>query len=744
MLKNGMRKLSIIFFAAFLMCAAFFLASQAVTYADTADSAFESEMTAQGFPESYKPYLRMLHFQHPTWHFKAKNLGFTWNEALTKQYAGSNTVATSYPDAFKAVKSGTYNFSTHTYYAKDGASWVAASKQAVAFYMDPRNWLTEDSVFMFENNAYDASYQTEDIVKKIISSMAMPAEASAYYMEAAQQSYNGKSYSVSPIYLASKSRVELGTSDFMVNGHSFTYGSNTYSGLYNAYNIGASDSADGSAATKGLVFAGGGSDPANLSTTYNRPWNTLEKAITGGALYIAEDFVANGQNTLYYERFNVGNGITSVGTHQYQTAVFGAATQAGLIQNNYQLFDILGDSFTFEIPVYSDLPTEACPRPPSTGNNDCYLDSITVSANGTDYTFTPAFNRFTSTYTLSQDLPADVSSVTVTTVKNSDDSTVTVTGANNLKYGQNKITVRCKASSGLVSKYYYINLNSTRPTNYVPEVPSNVKAENKSANVVDLSWTGDSTATGYRIRYRRSGTEKWYYNETTGTTYEKTMASKGVAYDFKVRAFYVGNDGKRTYSKDYSETVRAASFDEMPELTGCLYGGYMTVKGDWTAVQGATGYTVSWRLSNTEDWTEADVTENTFVQKMPRAGMGFEIKVTPYIEMDGVKYLSGTPTNTITVYTLKKTTLTAATKYNKCVALNWVNISGETGYDIWRSTSPDTGFRRIIKPSATRSYWLDQYLTPGTTYYYKIRAYRNTAPGVYVYGPFSSVVSVTR
>ena len=154
MLKNGMRKLSIIFFAAFLMCAAFFLASQAVTYADTADSAFESEMTAQGFPESYKPYLRMLHFQHPTWHFKAKNLGFTWNEALTKQYAGSNTVATSYPDAFKAVKSGTYNFSTHTYYAKDGASWVAASKQAVAFYMDPRNWLTEDSVFMDEQKMH--------------------------------------------------------------------------------------------------------------------------------------------------------------------------------------------------------------------------------------------------------------------------------------------------------------------------------------------------------------------------------------------------------------------------------------------------------------------------------------------------------------------------------------------------------------------------------------------------------------
>ncbi len=74
----------------------------------------------------------------------------------------------------------------------------------------------------------------------------------------------------------------------MIDGHSFTYGGKKYSGVYNTYNIGASDSADGSAATKGLVYAAGGSDGSGKS--YLRPWNTLEKAVKGGAIYIANNF----------------------------------------------------------------------------------------------------------------------------------------------------------------------------------------------------------------------------------------------------------------------------------------------------------------------------------------------------------------------------------------------------------------------------------------------------------------------
>src|SRR5699024_8541181 len=106
------------------------------------DEAFEQSLEEEGFPESYRVYLRALHEKHPNWKFKANHVGFSFADALEKQAGNvnANLVSITYPDAFKAVQSGTYDFSTHSYVAKDGPTWVAASKEAVAYYMDPRNW----------------------------------------------------------------------------------------------------------------------------------------------------------------------------------------------------------------------------------------------------------------------------------------------------------------------------------------------------------------------------------------------------------------------------------------------------------------------------------------------------------------------------------------------------------------------------------------------------------------------------
>lgn len=51
----------------------------------SSDADFESYMTKQGFPESYKPYLRKLHEQHPKWIFTAQKLGVDWNTALKEE-----------------------------------------------------------------------------------------------------------------------------------------------------------------------------------------------------------------------------------------------------------------------------------------------------------------------------------------------------------------------------------------------------------------------------------------------------------------------------------------------------------------------------------------------------------------------------------------------------------------------------------------------------------------------------------
>ena len=84
-----------------------------------------------------------------------------------------------------------------------------------------------------------------------------------------------------------------------------------YEGYYNYYNQGAYKTATASAVVNGLKYAAK-TDAATL-----RPWNTRMKSVIGGAIYIGSRYINRGQNTIYYEKFDM---VTPY-THQYMTNV---------------------------------------------------------------------------------------------------------------------------------------------------------------------------------------------------------------------------------------------------------------------------------------------------------------------------------------------------------------------------------------------------------------------------------------
>ena len=61
------------------------------------------------------------------------------------------------------------------------------------------------------------------------------------------------------------------------------------------------------------------------------------------------------------------------------------------------------------------------------------------------------------------------------------------------------------------------------------------------------------------------------------------------------------------------------------------------------------------------------------------------------------------------------------------IKLTWSAVAGRTGYEIYRSTSPDGEF--ALLKSTTSTSFTDTNLTTGVTYYYRIVAYR-TVNGV--------------
>lgn len=133
------------------------------------DADFETYLTQQGFPESYKPALRELHAKHPNWTFTALQTNLDWNEALSNESViGRNLVASSSVSSWKSTETGAYDWGTGTWPGFDGSSWVQASSDIVAYYMDPRNFLNEQYIYQFMKQSYDSSLHTKEGLQNMV------------------------------------------------------------------------------------------------------------------------------------------------------------------------------------------------------------------------------------------------------------------------------------------------------------------------------------------------------------------------------------------------------------------------------------------------------------------------------------------------------------------------------------------------------------------------------------------------
>ena len=204
------------------------------------DQEFENILNNEGFPESYKRILRYLHTIHPNWQFKGMQTGEDFTYAVDREkWIGAIDMGDYYDESRTIV---------------EGSRWYVPTTAATAYYMDPRNFLTEKYIFQFEALNYDEKY-TEELVQGVLNNTFMSGDSlidkqsyKSIFVEA------GKTYDMSPLYLASLARQELGTKGSIAStGEKFTYNGNEYQGIYNFFNIGAN-----TGVYDGLMYATGG------------------------------------------------------------------------------------------------------------------------------------------------------------------------------------------------------------------------------------------------------------------------------------------------------------------------------------------------------------------------------------------------------------------------------------------------------------------------------------------------------
>lgn len=421
------------------------------------DSEFLKELEA--FPSSYHSALKALHEKNPNWHFEAVQTGLDWNTVIENESkAGRNVIQSnvpvggsvstwSAPFSYLSTEQGAYDWSTDTYKVFDGKNWFSANSQVIAHYMDPRNALTESGIWQFESLAYDKR-QKVSVVQSILSNTFMKGSysvtdilsgrtVSGNYKDTFMEA--GKTHGVSPYFLAIRAKQELG-----VNGSGSVSGNYPgYKGYYNYFNIGATDSSSGQAIANGLKYASSG-------TSYNRPWTNPYKSIVGGAEYIASSYIKRGQNTLYFQKFNVVS--SPLYNHQYMTNVQAPASESKSTHTSYSNMGIDGGTFVFYIPVYKNMPSKAVSLPASSGNPNSYLKNISVRNGSKSLALTPSFQYQTKNYTMVVD--HNVSSVTVNASAISSHATVSGTGTVELTAGKTKtVSITCKAGNGTKTTY---------------------------------------------------------------------------------------------------------------------------------------------------------------------------------------------------------------------------------------------------------------------------------------------------
>ncbi len=412
---------------------------------DVADQKFEDYLSEQGFPESYKPYLRALHAQYPNWIFNAFHTDLNWNDVLKAQsIIGRNLVHISSPDSWKSFEKGAYDWINKKWYGLDGEEWVAASEEIIAYYLDPRNALTASGIFQFESLSY-SPYHTLEGVKNILKNTFMsgsfttPDTKVTYtyaetFIKAAQIS------GVSPYHLASRARQEQG-----VNGGPLSFGTVPgYEGYFNFFNVKAYATSNASALVNGAIYA------ATTNPTYYLPWTNQYKSILGSAVFLGSSYINKGQDTLYLQKFDVVDGGNGYFSHQYMTNVTAPTSEAASMKKAYS-DEMLKSTLVFSIPVYKNMSSEAASAPAATGDNNNLLSSLSVSG----FNLTPSFSKYTQDYELV--VESSVQSVKVTAVSYSPSAVVNGAGTIALNYGDNKVSVEVTASSGAV-RIYTINI----------------------------------------------------------------------------------------------------------------------------------------------------------------------------------------------------------------------------------------------------------------------------------------------
>lgn len=243
---------------------------------------------------------------------------------------------------------------------------------------------------------------------------------------------------------------------------------------------------------------------------------------------------------------------------------------------------------------------------------------------------------------------------------------------------------------------FMANGSTLKANAYYSGRPSNVGQTNPATTSITVTWTAAPEAANYQVSIR----DDWNY-EIKGTTsacsYTIKNLTPGKKYDVKVTAYSkTGEDGYSAYAYDLKTIPdKVSGFKQ-----GTWYKSLKKVWIDWDRVEAAEGYQVTlYNSKNKKVKTKTFDGYSTYGTFDKLKHESYKATISAYTTINGKKYTSPVTTT----YCLPNPTTKTCRISSSKLKLKWQKVTGATGYDIYISTTYNSGYKKVksVKSSAT-------------------------------------------
>jgi hypothetical protein len=256
--------------------------------------------------------------------------------------------------------------------------------------------------------------------------------------------------------------------------------------------------------------------------------------------------------------------------------------------------------------------------------------------------------------------------------------------------------------------------------------PMGVAATNIAPSSATITWPAVSTATSYKVQYKKSSSGNW--STTTTTTASKNLSNLSSATAYDVRVQTTCSSGTSSYSSIINFTTLGPCVSPTVITSNSVSPTSQNIS--WTSYTGILYYNFRYRVTGTPSWTNDSSLTNSKVINGLTPSTTYDYQVQTRCTAGLLSTFSSTNTfttaasaacGTVTGSTTSAITTTGAT-------ISWGAVAGAISYNLQYRESGAGAWTLVNTTSTSKAL---STLVPNTSYEYQVQTVCSSANSAY-------------